>query len=275
MLAEPPGTRPEGWRPSSTGWTGETGDASCNLDFLLPHDSTPIAAARRAPVEHREFVDTLLERYGYPSSPTGNAPRSSPSRRNGAPWCPAARECGSSRRGTSDRLYASALGAPPPGSSPPPTKRGAIIGGAGRVGTACRAAKGRGVDFVVAAGTEAGGHCSEIATMVLTPDVVDVMGSTPVLAAGGIGTDRPDGGNALTLGAQGVDGVDLAEHPRGETHPVVLDRCSRAGAGGDAVRSRAKTPVSSPRHPSSLGLDRRRIGPIRPARHSVCPTSSG
>lgn len=46
-----------------------------------------------------------------------------------------------------------------------------------------------GVDVIVAQGGEAGGHCGEVSTMVLVPEVVRAVdGSVPVLAAGGIVT---------------------------------------------------------------------------------------
>ena len=62
----------------------------------------------------------------------------------------------------------------------------------------------QGVDVIVAQGTEAGGHCGEISTMVLVPEVVDAVGpDVPVLAAGGIGCGRQMAA-ALALGAQGV-----------------------------------------------------------------------
>jgi NAD(P)H-dependent flavin oxidoreductase YrpB (nitropropane dioxygenase family) len=61
-----------------------------------------------------------------------------------------------------------------------------------------------GVDILVAQGTEAGGHCGEISTMVLVPEVVDAVGpDVPVLAAGGIADGRQMAA-AMALGAQGV-----------------------------------------------------------------------
>jgi NAD(P)H-dependent flavin oxidoreductase YrpB (nitropropane dioxygenase family) len=61
-----------------------------------------------------------------------------------------------------------------------------------------------GVDIVVAQGYEAGGHTGEIASMVLTPEIVDAVGpDVPVLGAGGIGTGRQVAAS-LALGAQGV-----------------------------------------------------------------------
>ena len=60
-----------------------------------------------------------------------------------------------------------------------------------------------GVDAVVAQGTEAGGHTGRIGTMALLPQVMDVAGGVPVVAAGGIGDGR---GLAAAL-AMGCDGV--------------------------------------------------------------------
>ena len=49
-----------------------------------------------------------------------------------------------------------------------------------------------GVDVLVVAGPEAGGHCGEVSTMVLVPEVLQAIEGrdTPVLAAGGIVTGR-------------------------------------------------------------------------------------
>jgi enoyl-[acyl-carrier protein] reductase II len=61
-----------------------------------------------------------------------------------------------------------------------------------------------GVDFVVAQGTEAGGHTGTVATMALVPQVVDaVKGQVPVVAAGGL-YDGRGLASSLALGADGV-----------------------------------------------------------------------
>jgi enoyl-[acyl-carrier protein] reductase II len=61
-----------------------------------------------------------------------------------------------------------------------------------------------GVDFVVAQGTEAGGHTGTIATMALVPQVVDAVGEkVPVVAAGGLYDGRGLAAS-LSLGADGV-----------------------------------------------------------------------
>jgi nitronate monooxygenase/enoyl-[acyl-carrier protein] reductase II len=61
-----------------------------------------------------------------------------------------------------------------------------------------------GADVIVAQGGEAGGNSGWVATMVLVPQVVDVAGSIPVIAAGGIADGRGLAA-ALALGAQGVN----------------------------------------------------------------------
>ena len=66
-----------------------------------------------------------------------------------------------------------------------------------------RSAKAAGADFIIAQGTEAGGHGASRATLPLVPAVVDTVAPTPVLAAGGI-VDGRGLAAALMLGAQGV-----------------------------------------------------------------------
>jgi len=61
-----------------------------------------------------------------------------------------------------------------------------------------------GCDFVIAQGTEAGGHTGTVATMPLVPQIVDAVGDrVPVVAAGGLFDGRGLAA-ALTLGADGV-----------------------------------------------------------------------
>lgn len=62
---------------------------------------------------------------------------------------------------------------------------------------------GSGVDAVVAQGTEAGGHTGRIGTMALIPQVLDIAGNVPVVAAGGIGDGRGLAA-ALAMGAEAV-----------------------------------------------------------------------
>ncbi|MEX0285976.1 MAG: nitronate monooxygenase, partial [Paracoccaceae bacterium] len=97
-----------------------------------------------------------------------------------------------------------------------------------------------GVDILVAAGGEAGGHCGEIATMVLIPEVVSVAGDTPVLAAGGIVT----GGQmaaAMAMGAAGAwCGSGWVTSSVAEAAPVIKDKMLGATS-SDTGRSRLRT----------------------------------
>jgi enoyl-[acyl-carrier protein] reductase II len=81
---------------------------------------------------------------------------------------------------------------------------GVLVGSmCGKVRHAVSAVAG-GCDFVVAQGTEAGGHTGTVATMALVPQVVDAVGDrVPVVAAGGLFDGR---GLAASL-ALGADGV--------------------------------------------------------------------
>jgi nitronate monooxygenase len=70
------------------------------------------------------------------------------------------------------------------------------------VEAACEAVAA-GADFIVAQGSEAGGHGAVRATLPLVPAVVDAVAPVPVLAAGGIADGRGVAA-ALMLGAHGV-----------------------------------------------------------------------
>ena len=95
--------------------------------------------------------------------------------------------------------------------------------------------------MIVAQGTEAGGHCGEISTMVLVPEVVDAVGpDVPVLAAGGIGRGRQMAA-ALALGAQGVwTGSIWLTVAEADTSPIVVEKLLAANS-RDTVRSRSMT----------------------------------
>ena len=66
-----------------------------------------------------------------------------------------------------------------------------------------RLAQEAGADFIVAQGTEGGGHGGSRATLPLVPAVVDQVAPTPVIAAGGIADGRGLAA-ALMLGADGA-----------------------------------------------------------------------
>jgi NAD(P)H-dependent flavin oxidoreductase YrpB (nitropropane dioxygenase family) len=59
------------------------------------------------------------------------------------------------------------------------------------------------VDIIIAQGGEGGGHCGEVGSIVLWPQVVKAVAPRPVLAAGGIGSGQQIAA-ALALGCQGA-----------------------------------------------------------------------
>lgn len=97
-----------------------------------------------------------------------------------------------------------------------------------------------GVDIVIAQGGEGGGHCGDVGSIVLWPQVVKEIAPVPVLAAGGIGSGAQIAA-ALALGCQGAwTGsqwlmVEEAENTP-EQQQVYASATSR-----DTVRSRAFT----------------------------------
>jgi NAD(P)H-dependent flavin oxidoreductase YrpB (nitropropane dioxygenase family) len=101
-----------------------------------------------------------------------------------------------------------------------------------------------GVDIIVAQGYEAGGHTGEIASLVLTPEVVDAVGpDVPVLGAGGIGSGRQVAAS-LALGAQGVwtgsVWLTTEEYANLNTNKGMTEAFLRASS-ADTVRTRVYT----------------------------------
>jgi enoyl-[acyl-carrier protein] reductase II len=86
-----------------------------------------------------------------------------------------------------------------------------------------------GCDFVIAQGTEAGGHTGTVATMPLVPQIVDAVGDrVPVVAAGGIFDGRGLAA-AITLGADGVWlGTRFIATPEARTVPGYKDALLRS-----------------------------------------------
>ncbi|MBM7277581.1 nitronate monooxygenase [Gordonia rubripertincta] len=137
-------------------------------------------------------------------------------------------------------LIANALGTPPQDMI-------AKIQAAGRkVAALCGSPKqarkhaDAGVDIIIAQGGEGGGHCGEVGSIVLWPQVVKEVAPVPVLAAGGIGSGEQIAA-ALALGAQGAwSGSQWLMVEEAENTPVqqqtYIDASSR-----DTVRSRSFT----------------------------------
>jgi NAD(P)H-dependent flavin oxidoreductase YrpB (nitropropane dioxygenase family) len=139
------------------------------------------------------------------------------------------------------KLLANALGPPPKDIVDLAHAKGIKV--AALTGAPAHARKHieNGVDIIVAQGTEAGGHCGEISTMVLVPEIVDAVGpNVPVLAAGGIGCGRQVAAS-LALGAQGAwTGSIWLTAKESDVSPLLKQKLLAAGS-RDTVRSRALT----------------------------------
>ncbi|MFJ5774063.1 NAD(P)H-dependent flavin oxidoreductase [Streptomyces sp. NPDC093094] len=218
-----------------------TGGRPYGLDVVMP--ARKVEGVTEADVEamipegHRRFVADTLAAHGVPELPADEA----------AGW----RITGwmeQVARTQLDvafehpiRLLANALGPPPADVVARAHGHGVPV--AALAGSARHAVRHKeaGIDIVVAQGYEAGGHTGEIATMVLTPEVVDAVAPLPVLAAGGIGSGR-QAAAALALGAQGVWlGSLWLTTTEADLHSPALTRKLLAAGSGDTVRSRALT----------------------------------
>ena len=141
------------------------------------------------------------------------------------------------------KLIANALGVPPDWMLKMGKDNDVKV--AALLGTAQHAIKQveAGVDILVVSGTEAGGHCGSVSTMVLIPEVYEAIqpyGDVPILAAGGIVTGKQMAA-AMTMGASGAwCGSVWLTTVESEIHPIVKEKMIAANS-SQTVRSRSRT----------------------------------
>jgi enoyl-[acyl-carrier protein] reductase II len=102
-----------------------------------------------------------------------------------------------------------------------------------------------GADVIVAQGSEAGGHCGRVSTTVLVPQVVDIAGSVPVVAAGGF----VDGRGLLAALAMGAQAVSMGTRFIASTEFGVNDEWKKmivGAAADDAMQTEAPDPMMPP-----------------------------
>ena len=203
---------------------------------------TPEDLEARIPPEHKLHVERILAENGIdtaglwdrkPSADTGDAMR----------------ERGASRQLAVAlehpiRLVVNALGVPPPFMMEAAREKGIVVGAL--TGSREHAVKHieAGVDVLVVSGTEAGGHCGEISTLVVVPEVLDTIAEmnadTLVLAAGGIVTGRQMAA-CMAMGAAGAwTGSVWLTTAEAETAPAVKEKML-AATSRQTVRSRSRT----------------------------------
>ena len=191
------------------------------------------------PQEHWDFVDKVLAEYNVPPLPEDLEGRPVKAAGLGVDEEGPGQVEVSLKHGA--KMLVNTLGPPPPDVVQIAHDAGVLVGAL--VGAKQHAERqvAQGVDVIVAQGTEAGGHCGEIATMMLVPEVVDAVGAdVPVLAAGGIATGRQMAA-ALALGAQGVwTGSMWLTVAEANTKPAALENML-AATSRDTVRSRVMT----------------------------------
>ncbi|MCB1647842.1 MAG: nitronate monooxygenase, partial [Pseudomonadales bacterium] len=141
------------------------------------------------------------------------------------------------------KLIANALGVPPRYMLDLAKQHG--VPTAALVGAKTHAVKQAeaGVDILVASGTEAGGHCGEVSTMVLVPEVVDAVKDYPgvsVVAAGGIVTGRQMAA-CMAMGAHGVwTGSVWLTTQESDTSQAIKEKLLAASS-SQTVRSKSRT----------------------------------
>ena len=145
------------------------------------------------------------------------------------------------------KLVANALGVPPKVMLEMGKKHNVAV--AALVGAKEHAIKQveAGVDILIASGGEAGGHCGDVSTMVLIPEVykaIQEIKDVPILAAGGITTGSQMAA-AMSMGASGAwCGSVWLTTSEAETNPVVKEKMLAASS-RDTIRSKSRTGKNS------------------------------
>jgi len=238
------GSTPEALKAELDWIVDHTDGKPFGVDILIPENyafSTQMSAddlAERIPARHRDFAIDVLRRHGVsllPENAIDRGPQSlSP-------------EYGEQLLEIAFRypirLIANALGIAPPLMLEKGKAHGVPV--AALVGSKEHAVRQveAGVDIVVAQGSEAGGHCGEVSTLVLLPEVtraIRPIRQVPVLAAGGIMTGEQMAG-CMAMGAAGAwTGSIWLATVEAETSEAIRTKLVAASS-RNTVRSKART----------------------------------
>ena len=222
------------------------GDKPYGVDIVIPEkyegmgDTDPEELEQQlwkmVPQEHIDFAQKLLADAGVPAWPDAEQGMGL------LGWTEATAtpllEEALTRPGC--RMIANALGTPPADKIKMVQDSGRLIGAlCGKVKQAL-AHKAAGLDFIIGQGGEGGGHTGDIGSIVLWPQMIDAIGDTPFLAAGGIGNGRQIAA-AMAMGASGVwTGSLWLTVEEAHTQPAQKESLLAAQS-GDTVRSRSWT----------------------------------
>jgi NAD(P)H-dependent flavin oxidoreductase YrpB (nitropropane dioxygenase family) len=214
-------------------------DLIAPTSMAIDDDDTSESMLARVPQEHRDFARNILAQHQIDTSDLYQNQRA-----GGGGFLTSKRAANIIDVAFSHpiKLIANALGVPPRYMLEMGKARGVAV--AALVGAKEHAVKQveAGVDILVVAGTEAGGHCGEVSTLVLVPEVCDaVKGSNvAVLAAGGIVTGRQMAA-CMAMGAHGAwTGSMWLTTTEAETSPVIKEKYVQASS-RSTVRSKFRT----------------------------------
>jgi NAD(P)H-dependent flavin oxidoreductase YrpB (nitropropane dioxygenase family) len=169
-------------------------------NFLVPQTSARSAAPRsgQLPREHVAAIERIAESLGI------ELKQAPPHAGQSGSWVPPGQSWAGSQMEVlleeEIPVFASGLGTPKPFADALHANGTAILSLVGTV-KAARQVAADGADYVVAQGTEAGGHTGKIGTLALVDQVIAAVAPTPVIAAGGIASGRALAG-VLALGAE-------------------------------------------------------------------------
>jgi NAD(P)H-dependent flavin oxidoreductase YrpB (nitropropane dioxygenase family) len=209
------------------------------MPMKIPTEGTSVDLKTMIPPEHITFVERTLQQLGVPPLPEGEG------REGVLGWLHSvARSHVDIALNHRPVLIANALGSPPVDVIEKAHEKGVQVAALAGAAKHALSHVNNGVDIIVAQGYEAGGHTGEIASMVLTPEIVDAVGpDVPVLGAGGIGRGRQVAAS-LALGAQGVwtgsVWLTTKEYENLSSNPAMTDAFLRASS-ADTVRTRIYT----------------------------------
>jgi NAD(P)H-dependent flavin oxidoreductase YrpB (nitropropane dioxygenase family) len=202
---------------------------------------TPEEIEARIPPEHKAYVNQILAQHGVATADLWQG-------RVGSTFASGMREKGAAAIldvafAHPIKLIVNALGVPPKIMLDRARAEGVAVGAlTGSKEHAIKHAEA-GVDILIVSGTEAGGHCGEISTLVLVPEVLEALapyGDIPVLAAGGIVTGKQMAA-CMAMGAAGAwTGSVWLTTAEAETNPVVKEKMLAASS-RQTVRSRSRT----------------------------------
>ncbi len=215
------------------------------VDILMPNNHAPVGESKvdinALPKDQTLFLRKLLDDSGVPPLPAGKAEEMIKSEVKKV----------NMTREESEALFdvclehpikmiVNALGVPSREQVERMHARGIKVGAlVGKVEHALYQ-KEAGVDLLVAQGAEAGGHTGTISSMILWPQVIELVAPMPVLAAGGIGSGKQMAA-AIAMGAAGIwCGSIWLGTKQSDLLPEEKERLFAAKA-EDAIQSKSRT----------------------------------